>query len=442
MENTNKNFFDSMADMQKQAVETFTNAANTMQKAMFNNQNVNFDSETFKKWYDSQMAWFNQLNGENKGMNNGLEFFNNWMSKQMELSKQWSDMNQSWMQNWAGNANNMNMGADMNNAYTNMMNMFNSWKNSMTNSYNEMMNHFNNGNTKEYFSGMFNNAEMYMKSFEFWMPMLKAVQDKTFTPDMFKQLFNAEAFKGMMDKMFGMQPDWMKNMMENNMNASKENMNRMMDMGKGMYDNFKNQAWNNMPDANGMLNSMMNNYNNWMNNVNSAVAPLTKLMPANGNTEQMEMMRDIANQLAVYNMKNAQLQYMMYSTGMKAMENVAENLYGKVRNGEEKKSFTEIYQNWLSTSDKYFVELFETEAYSKIMSETSSMQLKLKKNIDTLMEKAMGHLPLINRTEMDELYKTIYELKKRINTLEKQIDSEGVEEVKEPKAAKKSAKNA
>lgn len=35
------------------------------------------------------------------------------------------------------------------------------------------------------------------------------------------------------------------------------------------------------------------------------------------------------------------------------------------------------------------------------------------------MEKSLAHLPLINRTEMDELYKTVYELKKQISKLVK-----------------------
>ncbi|MCX6186657.1 MAG: hypothetical protein NTU43_06620, partial [Bacteroidetes bacterium] len=85
--------------------------------------------------------------------------------------------------------------------------------------------------------------------------------------------------------------------------------------------------------------------------------------------------------------------------------------------------------------------------YSKMMSEVSGMQLTLKKKIEASMEKSMEHLPLINRTEMDELYKTIYELKKRINMLESQLDVETTTEATEASStsktsAKKSAKNA
>jgi two-component sensor histidine kinase len=132
----------------------------------------------------------------------------------------------------------------------------------------------------------------------------------------------------------------------------------------------------------------------------------------------------------------------MYATGLKAMDELSETLYSKMRNGDDMKAFANVYQEWLSIHDKHMVALFETDEYSKLMAEVSSLQLTMKKKIEKEMEKSMSHLPVINRTEMDELYQTVYELKKRINMLEKQLDTETVV-AEEPKAAaKKTAKNA
>lgn len=384
--------FETFADMQKQAAET-------MQKAMFNGGNVDFNSDIFKKWYESQMSWFNQ------GM--------------------------------------PNMG-NMNNDMGNVMNMFNSWKNTMTNTYNEMLNHMNNGTAKNSFGGLYNNAEIFMKMFELMMPLMKNLQDKTYTPEMFKQMFNVSIYKDMMDKMFNMQPDFLKNMMTGMNEEMKNNMGKMMDMNKNMFDNMKSamtsQFSNMMP--NDMFVQGLNHYNNWYNQMNNAMAPLTKLMPVNSTTQAMDTMKEMGNMMAVYNMKNNQLQNMMYTTGLKAMEQFSEALYTKMRNGEQMSSFMPLYNEWLSIHDKNFIALFETEEYSKLMSEVSALQLNLKKQVDLQMEKAMANLPIINRTEMDELYKTIYELRKRINTLEKQMDSGDVVS-EEPKVApKKTSKNA
>lgn len=431
----NKNMFENFADMQKQAAESFTSVAETMQKALTNGGNVDFNSDVFKKWYDSQMAWFNQAPGVHKDMH-AFEFFNNWMTTQMNNAKNWQEMNQNMFKGMPDMA--------MNKDLSGMMNIFNAWKNTLTTSYQELLNNFNKGTSKDTFSGLFNNAEMYTKVYEFMMPVLKSLQDKTYTPELFKQTFNNEKFKELMDKMFNMQPDFIKNMMTESTSQVKNAMGNMMDSNKGVFDNMKNMMNTQMNNMlpNDMFGAALANYNNWFTQMNNTFAPLTKLMPNNGNKQQMEAIKEISNMLNIYNLKNSQLQYMMYTNGVKAMETLAEDLYTKMRKGEDMSTFMNIYQDWLNTNDKQFVTLFETEEYSKLMSEVSSLQLTLKKQIEIQMEKSMSHLPLINRTEMDELYKTIYELKKRINILEKQIDNDIEPVVEAPKSAKKTSKHA
>ncbi len=440
METTNKNIFESMADMQKKAVDNLTQVTNNMKSNMFTGNNTNFDSETFKKWYDSQMAWFNNANGENKNPVQAFEFFNTWMNNQISNAKTWFDNNNNPLGNMGNN--------DMNASYYNMMNLYNEWTNTMNNSYSEMMKNFDNKGTKENFASMFNNAEMQMKAFEFFMPMMNSIQDKTFTPDMFKQMFNTPVYKEMMDKMFGTQPDWMKNMMENPaMTSMKDNMTKMMGSNKSMFDNMKGMMNTNMPNMNDSFANMMGYYNQWNSAIDNASAPFTKLMGNTKNTVVMSQMREISDMMMNYNVKNTQMQFMTYQTGLKAMEDFSETLYATIQEGKDMSNFTDIYSAWLNTNDKHFVKLYETEDYSKMMSEVSGMQLTLKKKIEASMEKSMEHLPLINRTEMDELYKTIYELKKRINMLESQLDVETTTEATEASStsktsAKKSAKNA
>jgi BMFP domain-containing protein YqiC len=150
-------------------------------------------------------------------------------------------------------------------------------------------------------------------------------------------------------------------------------------------------------------------------------------------------MNELSSEFNNYQMRNAEMQYQMYQTGLKAMEELAENVYAKVRNGNDLKDFTNIYAEWLNISDKHFVALFSTEEYSKMQSELNSFGMKLKMNINGQMEKAMTNVPVVTRSEMDEAYKTIYEMKKRITMLEKQLDTDT--EV-EAKPAKKAAKNA
>jgi BMFP domain-containing protein YqiC len=425
-----KNLFETLTNAQKQAVENMTAATENMQK-MFNNDTIS--SEFFKKWYDSQMAFFNQQNGENK-MNNPMEFYSTWMNSQMEAAKNWTSN--------IPNFNNMMNMDSMKSSADNMMPLFQNWMNTMNSTYTEMMKNYSNPESKNMMGGMFNNAEMYMNMFQFFMPMFKSMNDKSFNMDTFKNMFNAPLFKDMMDKTFNMQPDFMKSMMNMpGMANITENMNKMGDMNKNMFDSMKAGMANMMPNGNQMFSTMMDNYNQMSGNMSNAFAPMMKLMSNGSNKQQMEAMSELSNEFNQYQVKSTQMQYTMYQTGMKAMEELAENIYNKTRNGNDVKEFANIYAEWLTISDKHFVELFATEEYSKMQGELNSFGMKLKTHINAQMEKTISSIPVVTRTEMDEAYKTIYEMKKRITMLEKQLDADTVVEA-EAKPAKKAAKNA
>ncbi len=232
----------------------------------------------------------------------------------------------------------------------------------------------------------------------------------------------------------------MKHMMENWNKSMTENMGSMMDQGRSAFDQFRNAMNSNMPNTSDMFSQFNKMYSDFYGSMNNAAAPLMKLVTPGTQKEQMEMMNEMSNEFSLYNMKNTQMQYMMYVTGLKAMEALADSVYNKVRNGEEMNNFMNLYQEWLNISDKQFVSLFESEEYSKMQSELNSYGMKLKRKMDLMMEKSLSNLPLINRSEMDELYKTIYDLKKQIAELKKNTTSHSHKEEAPAAAAKPAAK--
>lgn len=443
-ENTVKNMFETWAEAQKKAMDTISETSEKFQKEfMGSTKNAEATTDYFKKWYDSQMAFFYNNNKENN-TTNPMDWFNNWMNNQTEAGKKMSEMNQEWMKNFNNPASMFNNMPGMpEEAKKNMeqsMNAYTSWMNTMTGTYNDMMKNFGTSNNKDYFSNMFNNADSYMKMYQLMMPVMKAMQDKTYTPEQFGQLFNMSQYKDMMDKMFGFAPDSMKNMFSGFNNPFQDYMTKAMDMSKGMYDNMKNMMSSNMPSfMQDPFNSYLSNYQNIANQLQNASNPFAKMMTPGADKDQLAKLGELSNRFNVYQVRNSQMQYMIYTAGMKAMETLSQNLFNKMKDGEEMKSFTVLYSEMLNTMDKAYVELFETEEYSKIQSELSSVGLRMKKDIEGQMERVFANVPLIPRSEMDELYKTIHDLKTRIRLLEKQIDGEFEVSVSESKEAKASS---
>lgn len=491
-----KNFVESVLDAQKQAVDTVVE--NTKKLANGNamvNDTVAKGSEWYKNWLDGQKSVFSATTDKannatataQDNMAKMNEFYQNWFNTQMGWAKQMWEMNMDYMKNatqqqQATAANPMEQFSNMWNSQTanwnnwmNGMNMMNNWNNTMNQFQNQFQNNnpfsmdtwkkasdnwtsvFNqyytmlnstfadmqknmqNGTTQDAYRNMVNVTEGFGRFAEMWMPFMKSIQEKTFNTEMFKQYMNPAMYKEVMDKFFGFMPEQSRQYMQNMTEMMQKGMGQMNQMGMGNYQQMRGMMNNMMPNTSDMFSGMLNGYNTWYSNLNNAMSPITKMMTPNQHTKSMMEWNDIANRMMVYNIKNAEMQYMIYNQGVKVMDSLAENVAAKMQKGEEVSNMMALYQEWLNISDKVYVSLFESEEYSKLMAEVSALQMKLRKDVEAQMEKMLVAVPVATRSEMDEMYKAIYDLKKQVRSLEKQLeatDTEGAEETAKSKSKK------
>ncbi len=432
--NSTKNFFESMMDSQKQFVDTMTQTTENLKNGFSGNVNNDY----FKKWFDNQMSFFNQgtasKEADKSNTNNPFEYFTNMFQQNMAKGQDMASFMNNAMNNWMTWSQNMNK---FNTGMNDANNMFQNWNNMLTKSYQDMLNNFGvNGTQKEAFMGLFNTQEMYMKMYEFWAPMMKQMQENSFNMDTFKNMFNAEQYKDMMDRMFQLNPEMSAQMKDFYMNAINSNMN----MGKEAYEQMKKNM-ENFPSFNTeSFEKALSQYNEFSNKMNDTMSPLVKMMTPGKDREQMIALNELGNKMVAYQVREAQFRYMLYTTGLKAMETLAEKVASKVQNGETYNDFNTFYNEWINTNDTVFGELFSSEEYSKFQADFTTVTMTVKKSVENQMEKMMANVPVITRSEMDDLYQTVYEMNKHIKSLEKKIaayESETTTEVKAAKTAKK-----
>jgi hypothetical protein len=256
--------------------------------------------------------------------------------------------------------------------------------------------------------------------------MWKSIQEKTFNTEMYKNMMNPAAFQEFMDKFFGFMPEGSRQYMQQMTAMMQNGAKQFGTQGMNGFNQMK-QMMGSMPGMNGgdMFTNMLSTYQNMQSMMQNAASPISKMVTPNKYTKSMAEWQDIADRSMVYNIKNAQLQHMMYTQGTKVMDALAESVMHKMEQGEEVKSMLSLYQEWMAISDKNFVSLFESDEYSALMGEVSALQLKLKKDMEGQMEKMLHGIPVATRSELDELYKTIYDLKKEVRQLSKMLDIDG-----------------
>jgi hypothetical protein len=428
------NWLENQKNIFSKTTEKVSDTAQTVK------ENAGSMNEFFKNWYNTQMNWGKNLwetsqsalkDATSKAtstnpMEQMTSAYNNWMNQSNNMFSNMNTAN-NWMNNMQqfSNMNPFNMDA-WKNTSGDANSIFNQWYQMLNNGFSEWQQHLQNGTTQDAFRNMLNSSESFTRFYEMWAPMWKNIQDKSFNADMYKKFMNPAAYQEFMDKFFGFMPEGARQYMQQMTSMMQNGAKQFGGSSMNGYNQMRNMM-SSMPgmNSNEMFTNMLSNYQNMQSMMQNAVSPIAKMVTPNQYTRSMADWQDIADRTMVYNIKNAQLQYMMYAQGSKVMDALAENIMHKMEQGEEVKSMLSLYQEWMSISDKNFVSLFESDEYSQLMAEVSAIQLKLKKDMEGQMEKTLKNIPVATRSEMDEMYKTIYELKKEIRQLTKMMDIDG-----------------
>ncbi len=437
-----KNWLESQKNMFTKTTEQATTATETVKETA--KEQVTKMNDFFENWFKMQVdgakkiweiatnagttntpnnnpfaAFTNFGNMQNPFMSNNANPFASWqgMMNNMNNMHQWG--------NWMSNMQQMNplMNESFKKATEPAVELTNAYYEMLHNNFNEWQKNMQGGTILDAYKSMINTGQGFTKFTELWEPMFKSIQDKTFNMDMYKQMMNPEMYKEMMDKYLGFMPESSRNQFKEMGTMMNEGMKHFTDAGMRSYHQMRGMMNPNAMNHSTLFGDMLNTYNNWHTKMNETAAPFTKMATPNQFTKGMATWSDLTNRITVYNIKNAELQYMIYSQGQKVMDALAENTAAKVKEGKEITSMLALYQEWLAISDKVFVSLFESDAYSQLMSEVGSMQMGLRKDIDMQLEKSMENLPVAKRSELDELYRTIHDLKAHVRTLEKSMEA-------------------
>lgn len=353
-------------------------------------------------------------------MDTSTDFFKTWLKTQENLTENWISNTKRMQQEYMGGTGE-GSGSDA-------FNLYNSWTTAIFNALNQP-GESGNDILKETLSKVFSSSNAYVKLYEVWLPLFKAIQEKTFTADSFKDLSDPAKYKDILDKVWGFNPEAMTEFYGQ--------ATRLMGMIGGTSGDFV-KPWSDAIKKNlqaspqlveGHPEAFMNIFHNMFRAFDSTAGNIFHVPAVGKDREKIELMMRGFDDLSVYLAKNTEYQHMMYVAGQKAMEKVVESIAQKIKDGAEIKSFNEFFNNWIDVNERTYYELFQQEEFSKLQGELLNSSLNVRKHFFKLTELYLYDFPIALRSEMDDLYKTVYELKKKVRNLEKQVKkSSGQEE--------------
>jgi len=356
-------------------------------------ENVNNQKEMWTKMMDNWNSWQNSLNENmmNWSKNFNDQYVNNATQNFTETAKNWQNEMMNSTQNWS-----KNMTGNITNPFD-MPNMVNSTSH---NAYKSMQ------------SGM----EAYQMMAKMWQPMFEKMNVNGWNADEFQKMVDMNQFKSYLDKVFDL------NQVNINMNSLMNNWSKTMmsmnnpEMMQNIQNSMNEMVLPQMNNMSGMMQEMQKNFT-------AMVAPFSKLMPDDKNRQMMEKIADVSKNYTDGFQKLTELQYHIYHKGQNALDNFMKVVTEKYENGDKFKDFNDMYSEWLNQSGKSFEELFATDEYSKLQGDLVNISADIKAKNSEVMEIMMEPLPLVRKSEADEIYLSNYDLRKRIHSLEKEMEA-------------------
>lgn len=335
-------------------------------------------------------------------MDNPNTYFDAWLKSQQqafailrEQAAQVQSLFQNTAQNTAGNASNP----------------FDAWSKAAFAA-------FNTGSdadlAKDFLAKSMDGTRAIQQLFEQWQPMFEAIRNNAANPDAYQDLLDPAKVKQIIDQLFHFDLDAMAELQKQAAQAAAfyEQYGKpwLQAMQKGVANPSSDQH-------EAVLQSMQNMFSAFDNSAGRIWG-----MPAVGkDREKMELMAQCAAAMSAYATRNTEYQHLMYQTGVEAAQALAKEVASKLKAGENMEKFDTFFALWIDVNEKTFNKLFQTKTYTQKRNALTDAGFKARKLYHELVETQLVDLPIVRRSEMDELYKTVYDLRKQVKNLEKKL---------------------
>jgi len=430
---------DSIVETQTNFINNWMDSAKKMQSA-FSNGNIAHEGQNiYKEWLDKQMNILNSMKDSSASMfnvaneNNPQEFFKNWFNQQASYAKQMADFNQSIYNSYANFGkpaqDYMANFGQMNTAFTNI---YNAWMNTLNTSFDTMSKNMNGTFNKDVFTNFFQGNQTYAKMQEFFTPMVDAMQKGKFNFDAFKNYFTADSYGDLSKQIFGNLYNGasIKEVYDNSM----KQLHNFFANQNGLTKEYFAQVQNMAKEFPNMLNgnaSTLKDFYGQINNVfGKTFEPLLKLVNPGKEKDNVEATIALMDKIAEYSIKQAELQLFLQDTTKKSIEKVAKQYSEKYADAKaltQTPNVQEMYNEWVKINEQLFAELFASEEFSKVKGEALNLSMDVKKRFEKQFEQAFENYPVVFKSEVEELQKTVYDLKKQIKELQTKLSISSVD---------------
>ena len=372
---------------------------------MSTNPFVDYQEQMFKIWSENmEKAMDNEQFKNMMNMMPGADFYKKSMESMMP------NMETFWK--------NMTSGVPSMDTYwksmTSMMpNMGNFW-NMMPN----MQNYW------DQFTGMMPNPEQFMNMFPYKIPGMD-VYSKLF--EMWKGLGNPANFmQDFQEKYLDLMNDVMKSFLPE---GTQQMIGKPMEFMNTLVDYYQKNLtpWMQIDEsimerlAAGDLTAYYDFFKDFEAKYEETFDKYFNMMGLGLNREANEDYMHALNAYYKAMIASGELMAVIVNTSAQTLTQISDRLQADLAEGKVPTTFRDFYSIWYSVTEGAFEELLGTDQFSKAFGEYSDKYAQYMIAMNKVYERMLSSLPIPTNTDMKSLYKTVYDLRKDVRDLKKEL---------------------
>lgn len=369
-------------------------------------------NEMFKKSQDMMNEWvkafpYMSKDSEQKS-DQGFDFTS---------YQDWMDFQQNWFKDWQAMAKNMSPDSSwFTGPYTTWMNMMDTYN---PFDVSKVMAPFN----REVFEKMQNSQKLYLGAYEQWQKF----NDQVLKPGTENYKQNLEKAVDQFNKMF------MNNLVPL---LPKEFQGLMLD-SQSYYNTYFNslenflgpwsQAYQNIAEIYMKTifedpMSLSDALKEWKAAYDKTFGILVKSPVVGSSREMLEQNNKAIDAMIDMLVSVSEFMTKASSVGYKYSKEAFADYVESLEKGGKTKTFKEFYDMWSKHVEDAIEAYFYTDEFSKLIARTADSAMIFKIEYDKVIEKALADLPIVTMSQVDNVYKNVYELRRELREVKKELE--------------------
>eukprot|EP00767_Chilomastix_cuspidata_P008160 gnl/Chilomastix_cuspidata/9233.p1 GENE.gnl/Chilomastix_cuspidata/9233~~gnl/Chilomastix_cuspidata/9233.p1 ORF type:complete len:295 (-),score=28.18 gnl/Chilomastix_cuspidata/9233:8-892(-) len=136
--------------------------------------------------------------------------------------------------------------------------------------------------------------------------------------------------------------------------------------------------------------------------------------------EYQEKMADALDKFNLFNATLIEFLYFLYLPMEKTFILMQKDIEKMAAEGKFPENSEELYSMWLKKLESHYMSMFHSNEYVSVMAKTLENMAQFKSARDAVLEDVVSTMPVPTKSEIDEMYKEVAELKRTVKRLEKE----------------------